>query len=143
MVIFSIYLISFQVKFYYLTATWVGLKATTPLLHKNISIPKFELPDLSQTSQRPVTNEVLQASSFMNMTSRLLDRARNPLNLCCISIILAWLVTISLPTSITIAAGIGLVSGIGFYALGRHSILPTRENAMQPCDSFLGSYRIG
>jgi len=86
---------------------------------------------------------VFQASFFMGVASRLFEQARNKANLCFIAIILAGLIAVNMPTNIVIAASIGIVSGIGFYALGRNSILPTRENAMQPYNSVLGSYRIG
>lgn len=122
--------------------SWIGLKASDPLIHRNVSIPKIELLDPLLKPQQE-TNTRLQASFIMDLARRLLDEFRKPINLCFISIIIAGLIAINLPTNVAISAGIGIVSAIGFYALGRHSILPTRENAMQPYNSILGSYRIG
>ncbi len=131
---------------------WTRLKADKPFIHNGVDIPKIDLPNLIATPPEQLTiietwrremSIVLQASFFMGVASRLFDQARNKANLCFTAIILAGLIAVNMPTNIVIAASIGIVSGIGFYALGRNSILPTRENAMQPYNSVLGSYRIG
>ena len=131
---------------------WTGLKADEAFSHQGVDIPKIDLPNLIATAPEQLTiietwrremSTVLQASFFMGVASRLFDQARNKANLCFTAIILAGLIAVNMPTNIVIAASIGIVSGIGFYALGRNSILPTRENAMQPYNSVLGSYRIG
>ena len=131
---------------------WRGLTHDQAFSHNGVDIPKIDLPNLIATAPEQLTiietwrremSIVLQASFFMGVASRLFDQARNKANLCFTAIILAGLIAVNMPTTIVIAASIGIVSGIGFYALGRNSILPTRENAMQPYNSVLGSYRIG
>ncbi len=131
---------------------WRGLNHDQAFSHNGVDIPKIDLPNLIATAPEQLTfietwrremNTVLQASFFMGVASRLFDQARNKANLCFTAIILAGLIAVNMPTNVVIAASIGIVSAIGFYALGRNSILPTRENAMQPYNSLLGSYRIG
>ncbi len=131
---------------------WIGLTHDQAFIHNGVNIPKIHLPNLIAPPPEQLTfpetwrcemHTVFQASFFMGVASRLFEQARNKANLCFIAIILAGLIAVNMPTNIVIAASIGIVSGIGFYALGRNSILPTRENAMQPYNSVLGSYRIG
>lgn len=132
----------------------VGLKATDPLMYRGISIPRIELPNL----QVPPTREqeaclttmaaeipkLLQPSFIIKLANTLFDQARNPDNLCLLSIAVAGLIAVSLSANIVLATSIGVVSGIGFYSLGRHSILPTRANAMQDYISVLSdSFRKG
>lgn len=129
--------------------SWVGLKAKDPLMFNQVSIPKIDLPHPAPIMQQePLTRlqtirAVFQPTFLIELASTLFKEARQPKNLCIISILVSSLITISLPVNVTLAASIGVVSAIGFYAVGRHSILPTRENAMQPYDSILGPYRIG
>lgn len=133
--------------------TWVGLKSTDPLILNNVSIPRIELPPSSLPPRREqatyfstmtaTTRILLQPSFIIALANQLFDQARNPAHLCSLSLALAGLMTALLPTNIVLAASLGVVSGLGFYALGRHSILPTRENAMQDYASVLGSYTRG